>query len=737
MPTVSIGIPTYNRAGSLPRAIGSALAQDYPDLRVLVCDNASTDGTEDLCRPWAERDRRLAYQRHPENVGAAGNFRAAFERSGGELFAWLSDDDWMEPDHIRTCVDILAAHPGAAAAVGGIRHHTGDASVVERAVPMSHPAAADRVAEFYRTVNLNGMFYGVIRRDVLARAQVQRALGFDWLVSAAVLACGPLATTDQVTLHRSTGGASKDYLSTAQSLLVSPVFARGQTTTYSTIAAHAFAQIAWTCPAYAGLGVLGRHRLAARSAATVLSRFVKPALVWQAKTSPPANAVRRLRRWARPHADDTMTIKVIYDVQVLGLAMRTAGARTGVARVVDHVARGLFADPACDVRFCNAGPWDLHRHCQRYLSEVCGFRDAAMAPTGAVTAAHRMGLWGSVHSRHGSPRWPVRAIAGPVNAALARGYARRRTAQLGRDADVFHSPFDLLPDDPAGAGPARFLTVYDLIPVLHPEWFYTAGGTNFIAPAFRRTMEGLRPTDYVHCISAATRNDLLNHLPRLDPSRVFVSLLAADTGVFHPCDDPERIRSVRQRYGIGTTRTSCRSARWSRGRTWSRSSEPSAGWRASRGMADLRLVLAGGRGWHTGEVDRAMSEGTAGRDRVIVTGFVPDADLAPLYTDARAFVYPSQYEGFGLPPLEAMACGLPVVTSNTSSLPEVVGDAGLMVAPFDLDALAHAMRSLVHDGRLRDDLSARSRARAATFSWRRCVDRIVAQYGRAVADRGG
>ena len=102
-------------------------------------------------------------------------------------------------------------------------------------------------------------------------------------------------------------------------------------------------------------------------------------------------------------------------------------------------------------------------------------------------------------------------------------------------------------------------------------------------------------------------------------------------------------------------------------------------------------------------------------------GFVPDTTLAILYRLARVFVFPSLYEGFGLPPLEAMASGTPVITSNVSSLPEVVGDAALLIDPYQPDAIADAMRRVMLDDRLRDDLRERGLMRAREFSWERSV----------------
>ncbi|MGQ9815841.1 MAG: glycosyltransferase family 4 protein, partial [Candidatus Roseilinea sp.] len=115
-------------------------------------------------------------------------------------------------------------------------------------------------------------------------------------------------------------------------------------------------------------------------------------------------------------------------------------------------------------------------------------------------------------------------------------------------------------------------------------------------------------------------------------------------------------------------------------------------------------------------------------ERVRFIGFVDDADLPDLYRAARVFAFPSLYEGFGLPPLEAMACGVPVVASNASSLPEVVGDAGLLVDPLDVDGLAEALIRAVTDEAWRAQAIARGLARARQFTWRRSAEQLLAVY---------
>ena len=140
-----------------------------------------------------------------------------------------------------------------------------------------------------------------------------------------------------------------------------------------------------------------------------------------------------------------------------------------------------------------------------------------------------------------------------------------------------------------------------------------------------------------------------------------------------------------------------------------------------------QLVLCGGRGWLCDEVFKLV-EDLKLQDQVRFTGYVEDADLPALYSAAEAFVYPSFYEGFGLPPLEAMACGAPVITSDVSSLPEVVGKAGLTHAPNDARALTEAMAKLLGDETTREHFRRSGLKQAADFSWERAARETQSVY---------
>jgi glycosyltransferase involved in cell wall biosynthesis len=216
---------------------------------------------------------------------------------------------------------------------------------------------------------------------------------------------------------------------------------------------------------------------------------------------------------------------------------------------------------------------------------------------------------------------------------------------------------------------------------------------------------------------------------RLPPERLFVIPEAAGPA-FHP-QDAVAIEVVRRRYGLeGPFLLSVGSLE--PGKNRERLLQAFARLQA-RGLKHA-LVVAGQRAWrYEGEAPLARRLGLA--DSVRFLGHVPQADLPALYSAADLFVFPSLYEGFGLPALEALACGTPVVASNVSALPEVVGDAALQVSPLDVEALADAMERLLRDDRLRSDLRERGLERAAQFSWEKAARQTAEVYHRVVEAR--
>lgn len=285
---------------------------------------------------------------------------------------------------------------------------------------------------------------------------------------------------------------------------------------------------------------------------------------------------------------------------------------------------------------------------------------------------------------------------------------------------VYHATEHLLPYLP---GPT-VLTVHDLIFEHYPE-HHTRRNRLFLRTSMPLFVRAARQ---IIAVSRQTARDLVD-LYRADPAKITVIYNGVDSA-FQPPDEAT-VRAARTRYSpdrpyllmLGTL-------------------EPRKNHRlALRALARLktlghphRLVLAGGQGWLFDPVQQEVARLGLEGD-VLFPGYIPNADLPGLYAAADCVLMPSLYEGFGLPMLEAMACGAPVVASTASSLPEVGGDAALYVSPHDDEALAAAIHLVLTQPALADALAARGLARAASFTWAHCAAQTVEVY-RAAARQG-
>ncbi|MPS66459.1 MAG: glycosyltransferase family 1 protein [Chryseobacterium sp.] len=290
-----------------------------------------------------------------------------------------------------------------------------------------------------------------------------------------------------------------------------------------------------------------------------------------------------------------------------------------------------------------------------------------------------------------------------------------------KEAEIFHSFYY-----PINKEVRKFpnlknvVTIHDLIPILFPELHFTS---SFI----QEIIASIHKDDYVVCVSENTKKDLLKYAPHLNPNHVFVNLLAASKSLFYVCENAEKFKGIKEKYhlpdkyflSVGTL-------------------EPRKNvdfvirnfleFVRENKIDDLSLVLVGAKGWDYDKIFEQYNNADELKDKIIITGRVPDEDLASLYSHAHSFYYMSLYEGFGLPPLEAMQCGVATVTSNISSLPEVVGDAGIMLDPKDGDSLRKVMLELYQNDSFRQEYTRKGLERSKLFSWEKSADNLIKIY---------
>lgn len=422
-------------------------------------------------------------------------------------------------------------------------------------------------------------------------------------------------------------------------------------------------------------------------------------------------------------------IHALLDVTQLGVVQEAIGDtvhRAGIHRVVEQLVRSLRATPGVTVTLCSP---ERSYDTVDFLEQHREFRALPFRPARKRFGARLRARVVARHSRAGAhppgalPLRVLNKLVFVTNQALDA--APWSTLP---DADVFHSPVYALPAPGDRVRRMRyFLTIHDVIPFLRPE-FSSWGGDAWL----RRILGSLQPDDHVVTVSEHTRHDLLNTWPGITPERVRVTRLAADAERFYHCDDAERIAAVRAKYGVPDGRYVLSVSTLEPRKNIPHLIKSFAALARAERVDDLSLVLTGSKGWDYDAIFSEVGRFAELRDRIVFTGYVDDEDMAALYTGALVFVYPSHYEGFGLPLLEAMQCGTPVITSNTSSMPEVVGDAGVLVDPGDGDALAQAMLDVYRDPARRAELAALARARAREFTWDRFAAETVAAYRAAL-----
>jgi glycosyltransferase involved in cell wall biosynthesis len=287
-------------------------------------------------------------------------------------------------------------------------------------------------------------------------------------------------------------------------------------------------------------------------------------------------------------------------------------------------------------------------------------------------------------------------------------------------ADVLHAPHYIMP---FGLGIPCVVTFCDMTHELFPEVHQRV--RRVLLRAIKRS--SARRAARLIAISESARRDVIRVLG-VDPGRVASTLLAGNPA-FRPAP-PASVATACEQHGVRPGAYVLTVGTLEPRKNLGTLIEAYAAVEAS--FPETRLLIVGKAGWMYDGVF-AQAERLRREGRVAFTGYVSEEELVALYTGARVFVYPSLYEGFGLPVVEAMQCGAPVITTDVSSMPEVAGDAARLVAPRDVGGFARAIGEVLTDDALAGDLARRGRERAASFSWERCAEETLRVYRAALA----
>lgn len=289
--------------------------------------------------------------------------------------------------------------------------------------------------------------------------------------------------------------------------------------------------------------------------------------------------------------------------------------------------------------------------------------------------------------------------------------------------DILHDPTGVTPFA-CGAGPAHpVVTIHDVFP-----WSCPGNSSRLDDLIYRFWLPRILPGEKQHIITVSqhSRQDIQTYLG-VNGERI--SVIPCGIGSQFKPLEPGFVESyLKNRFQISWPYVLFVGALTMR-KNISRALQAFA--RVAPIFPDLHFVIAGPHSWKQAPVERMADRLQIG-DRITLTGPVTDVDLPVLYNGAKLFVFPSLYEGFGLPPLEAMACGTPVVTSNVSSLPEVTGEAAILVDPGDESAIARAICQVLQDPALAADMKVRGVSQAAQFTWERTARATLAVYQNAL-----
>lgn len=432
------------------------------------------------------------------------------------------------------------------------------------------------------------------------------------------------------------------------------------------------------------------------------------------------------------------SINVAYDITILGNCFSHTDPKTGIYRMTEELMLELVQHSDVEltlIGLCGDNPVTNSISCYLYYEKHTKFECKF-----AKSFESRLGiewLYQNVFKTYFSKDFQKKPKLA-LQSIYLRSFLKlvQYSNLIGYDVSqiikpenysIFHSPYFKLPSEEITGSLPRLLTVHDLIPITAKQ-FVDSSLTNY----FKHILNSINyHKDWITCNSEYTKQEFCDYT-KISPERVFVTYLAA-SNQFFPIPDLNYINNTRTYYKIPEENYFlCLASQLEPRKNILHLINCFVRLISEQPTLDVNLVLIGTKRYAYNELNIINKNCARFTNRIIFTGYVSDDNLSALYSGAISFIFPSLYEGFGLPILEAMQCGVPVIASNTTSIPEVAGDAAILVDPKDEDALCQAMFNILNDATLRTKLSQRGLERARQFSWSRCAAETVEVYKKVV-----
>jgi len=669
--SVSVVTPSFNQGRFIERTIRSVLSQPVGDLEYFVVDGGSSDETVDVLKQFEPRLRWVS----EKDRGQGDAVNKGLREVHGEVVGWLNSDDIYYPDAIPAVCEFFASHPEVDLLYGDANHIDEQDGIIE-AYP-TEPWDLRRLTEAC-FICQPAVFF---RRRVFEKfgvldAQLRYSMDYEYWI------------------RLGQRGAKFGWL---RRVLAGSRLHSETKTLGSRVAVHReintmLCEHLGRTPdrwlfnyAHAVLDEKGISRTRARRFAISVSAVsLYAAARWNRRISP--GMLQTVRHWiggSAPQAAPKVAsrMRIGFDVSQTGRLKAGCGyfAESLIRRLAELDSENEYIlYPAVGDLF-----WDPECATETFRADHANFR----------------------------------RLDAPADFEQSKSFWRTPPAdfekQLG-EPDVFHANNFFCP---VGLQRAKLVyTLYDLSFLEHPEWTTEANRIGCFTGVFRASLYA----DLIVAISEHSRRCFLQTFPHYPPERVKVVHLASR---FQRRDGLPRPASLfrlqPERFWLSVCTLEPR-------KNHRRLLAAYARLKARRSSV-FPLVLAGGKGWMMEEFERTLGEFDLGEE-VILTGYLDDAALQWLYQNCFAFVYPSLFEGFGLPVLEAMGLGAPVITSNVTSLPEVVGTAGLLIDPENESEISAAMSSLLDSEALRDELRREGMEAAGRFSWATAAQTMLGLY---------